>query len=79
MTAIECAVNLEETSTLTLENIPDEIKEIFNSKVETSSEKIELINLLNDYGNSVDAKKKIAKILDISLRTLYRKIEKYSL
>ncbi|MDM8534334.1 sigma 54-interacting transcriptional regulator [Clostridiaceae bacterium HSG29] len=77
--AIECAVNLEDSSTLTLESIPDEIKENFNSNEEVSSEEKELITLLNDYGTSVDAKKKIAKILDISLRTLYRKIEKYNL
>jgi transcriptional regulator with PAS, ATPase and Fis domain len=77
--AIECAINLEDSSTLNLINIPDEIKSYISSIQNISEEEKELILLLNDYGKTVEAKKEISNILNISLRTLYRKIEKYNL
>lgn len=77
--AIECAINLEDSSTLNLINIPDEIKSYISSIQNISKEEKELVLLLNDYGKTVEAKKEISNILNISLRTLYRRIEKYNL
>lgn len=75
--AIECGINLEDSNKLSINSIPNRIKKYKINNI--PKEKQELITLLNDYGESVDSKKEIAKILDISLRTLYRKISKYNL
>jgi transcriptional regulator with PAS, ATPase and Fis domain len=77
--AIECGINLEDTSILRIINVPDEIKTYTKSSENISSEEKELTALLSDYGESVDNKKEIAKLLNISLRTLYRRIGKYNL
>lgn len=83
---IEYAVNMETTSQITLNSIPQRIR---NAAVEIKNP-IELItidemekNLIKEalglYGNSVKEKSKVAQVLGIGTATLYRKIKKYSL
>jgi len=43
------------------------------------AEKTIIASALKKYGSSYEAKQKIAKVLGISLATLYNKIQKYKL
>lgn len=83
---IEYAVNMETTSYITLQSLPQRIR---NERIE-SVESISLITIdemekklikeaLKIYGFSVKDKSRVAQVLGIGTATLYRKIKKYGL
>lgn len=81
--AIEYAANLCETDTMTLKDLPESLftERIPVKKAEipappASDESARLRSLLEKYGYTLEGKKQIASELHISLRTLYRKLEK---
>lgn len=86
---VEYAVNMTTEPIITLESIPPRLKKSFavSSQREQNSLKELLENYeqeifqdyLNKYGDSLDAKHKIAQILGISTATLYRKLNKLGL
>ncbi|UFH65962.1 sigma 54-interacting transcriptional regulator [Clostridium cadaveris] len=76
---VEYAANLCEDKTMTINDLPDTIfnqtmisKEGNKECNDLENEKIK--KLLDQYGYTLEGKKQIAKILGISLRTLYRRI-----
>lgn len=75
---LEYAVNMEENDILTIENLPPYIKSVKNIENKTilDTEMDLILSTLDKYGWSVEGKKKASKELGISLRTLYRKLEK---
>lgn len=83
---IEYCVNVTNRGILTREDLPVDFIE---SKTEQTSDLLLQLNgqteqkiileLLNHYGWGVEQKKIIAKKLNMSLRTLYRKIQKYQI
>ena len=85
--AVEYAVNMEQTNRLTVPSLPMRMLEQKDHCSEHSSlkemlhfhEKSILQNMLSKYGYSVKAKKQIAARLNISLATLYRKLEEQNL
>jgi transcriptional regulator with PAS, ATPase and Fis domain len=83
---IEYAVNMETTSYITLQSLPQRIR---NASLETT-EPISLVTIdemekeliqeaLKVYGSSVKEKCMVAQVLGIGTATLYRKIKKYGL
>lgn len=81
---VEYAVNMEVTETISVENLPIDIKEVETAipSLRTKSGHLEkklIVETLNQYGWSVEGKKKTAKKLQIGLRTLYRKISKFEI
>ncbi|GLY12485.1 ATPase AAA [Bacillus badius] len=85
--AVEYAVNMEQSNRITVQSVPGRILEQKNIPSEPSSlkamlslhEKEILQDMLRKYGHSVKAKKQIAARLNISLATLYRKLEESGL
>ncbi len=81
---IEYAANLCETDTLQLTDLPETIlkkEETAESKKNTPApadghREQKLIELLEKYGYTLEGKKRIADELNISLRTLYRRINR---
>lgn len=77
--SIEYAINMEDTETILLKNLPKRIRNSINKK-ETIREFIAekesdlIIKALNQYGWDLQGKTKAAEELGISLRTLYRKL-----
>jgi transcriptional regulator of acetoin/glycerol metabolism len=80
--AVEYAVNMAAGKKIIAENLPKRLRapreeESFISLAEL--EKKELQKALNYFGNNVEAKKKIAEVLGISVATVYRKLKFYGL
>ncbi len=78
---VEYSVNMEEKSFITLESLPEKfLQNNLNSNLNIK-DKIKHIEVqtikdaLDRYGWNLEGKKRAAKELDISLRTLYRKIK----
>lgn len=81
---IEYAVTMESTDTLYIGSLPLNInlQQSVNERVDSSISDFKKQNialLLDEHGDSVDAKRRIAKELGISLSTLYRYMKKYNL
>ena len=87
--AVEYAVNMESTTRITPASLPRRIlnwkktnrpsSQLSLKKRIQIEEKRILSQLLGKYGTSVSGKKLLAQELDISLATLYRKLEEYEL
>lgn len=84
---VEYAANLCDSDTLTLADLPEHMRGLeecpdTEKQKETplpdSLEK-QILDLLSTYGHTLEGKKKIAADLGISLRTLYRKLNKMNL
>ncbi|KRF60618.1 transcriptional regulator [Bacillus sp. Soil768D1] len=84
--AVEYAVNMEQTNCIAVHSLPLRMleKQDHSSEEYTSlkvmlnvHEKNILQNMLSKYGHSVKAKKQVATQLNISLATLYRKLEEH--
>ena len=78
--AIEYAVNMEESSSIKLENLPNniigkQIKKLNINEMIANEESNLIISTLNKYGWDVQGKEKASQELGISLRTLYRKLK----
>ena len=85
---IEYSVNMSSSSIITMNVIPQKIKNTSVEELEVKSdriipldelEKIEIIKALNKYKDYKKDKELTAKALGISRATLYRKIEKYNI
>lgn len=79
---IEYMVNLEESSYLTFESLPEKLKSLsvtptlsLQDQVDAHEKKI-IIDALERHGYDLPGKEKTAEELNIGLRTLYRKVEK---
>ncbi|NLL81837.1 MAG: sigma 54-interacting transcriptional regulator [Tissierellia bacterium] len=90
--AIEYSCNVTDDNIITTNDLPQNVLKKINidkliqknindnlKKIITKVEKSVIEDYLNRYGNTVDAKNKIAKDLDISIATLYNKIRRYNL
>ncbi len=84
---VEYAANLCDSDTLTLADLPEHLHGLEDcpaaekqkeSPLPDSQEK-QILDLLSTYGHTLEGKKKIAADLGISLRTLYRKLNKMNL
>lgn len=78
---IEYAANLCPYSVLTASDLPPKLTNTVKSKLTPKNnlvkeEQAQIRQLLDQYGYTLESKEQIAKTLGISLRTLYRKIEK---
>lgn len=82
---IEYAANLSENSFMEIEDLPDKLKTDnakLTSEIKPSKDDMErqvIVDLLEEYGYSLESKNKISQALGISLRTLYRKMEKFGI
>lgn len=84
---VEYAANLCDSDTLTLADLPEHMRGLeecpdTEKQKETplpDSQEKQILNLLSTYGHTLEGKKKIAADLGISLRTLYRKLNKMNL
>ena len=84
---VEYAANMTESSSIQLCDLPPKILNFSqqdetpnNSKAEKqNNELIEIQRLLDKYGSTLNGKKQIAASLGISLRTLYRRLDKMNL
>ncbi len=85
---IEYSINMSLNSTITMDIIPNKIKNIefdtdiqINESIKTLDEleKKEIIKAINKYKDYKKDKDLVAKALGISRATLYRKIEKYKI
>lgn len=79
--AVEYAVNMAESDTISEEHLPESVRSVKEVTAELTMEKIlcelerrTIIERLNAHGRSVEAKKRIAQELGISLATLYSRI-----
>ena len=82
--AIEYAINMEDTSTIQVSNIPNRIRKFVDSNISikeviTEKENSVIVNLLDKNGWDLAGKEKVAEELGISLRTLYRRLNNISL
>jgi transcriptional regulator with PAS, ATPase and Fis domain len=82
--AVEYAVNMETSAYIGLKNLPERIKSCQTSDGYTCvtserNEKRIVMEKLEKYGNTTMGKRMVAKEMNISLATLYRKIKKYHL
>lgn len=84
---VEYAANLCDSDTLTLSDLPEQMRS-FEQKPAAEkpkeaslpdSQEKQILDLLSAYGHTLEGKKKIAEELGISLRTLYRKLNKMNL
>lgn len=84
---VEYAANLCDSDTLTLSDLPEHMRSLEQeadgektreTPLPDSQEK-QILDLLSAYGHTLEGKKKIAEELGISLRTLYRKLNKMNL
>lgn len=79
---IEYAANLSENSLMMLKDLPSKLHYESMKIQDTKSpskedvERQNILDLLDKYGYSLEGKNKISQSLGISLRTLYRKMEK---
>lgn len=78
---VEYAANICDTDTMTIRDLPETIVQKAVEKpaapvLSAGTEEQKIQELLDKYGCTLEGKKQIAKILGISLRTLYRKINK---
>lgn len=80
---VEYAANLCEKEIITKDDLPrlffsveQQTKQKTIKKTFGENEQQQLVLLLNEYGYTLEGKNKIAQKLGISLRTLYRKLEK---
>ncbi|MED4206717.1 sigma-54 interaction domain-containing protein [Neobacillus mesonae] len=82
---IEYSMNMEKSTQLTESSLPPYLlnmvvaaieNEGYNQGILKESEKELIIQKLNQHGNDLEGKKQVAAELGISLRTLYRKIER---
>jgi transcriptional regulator with PAS, ATPase and Fis domain len=83
---VEYLVNVTRDNVITADNIPDSIRDqdfsgLINSETDLKSrtEQFEtqvIAAMLQKYGDSTEAKQKIASILGVNLTTLYRKMKK---
>ena len=84
---VEYAANLCDSDTLTLADLPEHMRGLeecpdTEKQKETplpESQEKQILDLLSTYGHTLEGKKKIAADLGISLRTLYRKLNKMNL
>lgn len=83
---VEYCVNLEDGEVITFESLPPrmkrgscQVKELSLKERMDSYEKKLIEDCLNIYGRGVEGKRKAAQSLKISLATLYRKINEYSI
>ena len=84
---VEYAANLCDSDTLTLADLPEHMRGLeecpdTEKQKETplpDSQEKQILDLLSAYGHTLEGKKKIAADLGISLRTLYRKLNKMNL
>ncbi|WP_418205986.1 helix-turn-helix domain-containing protein, partial [Anaerotignum faecicola] len=83
---IEYCVNVTNRSILTSEDLPIDFIENKREPIPEAllhlnghAEQKIILEMLNHYGWGVEQKKIIAKKLNMSLRTLYRKIQKYQI
>jgi len=84
---VEYAVNMEPTNRITVHSLPlrmlrkNDLSSGYSSlkKMISLHEKEILQNMLSKYGYSVKAKKQIAGQLEVSIATLYRKLEEHEL
>jgi len=86
---VEYAANLCENPEIRLEDLPPKLLTQFvegkefrgriGRKNAPQDEKVRLCQLLERYGHTLEGKKQIAQELEISLRTLYRRLETYGL
>ena len=82
---VEYIINVvdEKDSFISLNHLPPKFSKISSDKKKLRTlaeiEKDEIKILIKEFGTSSKAKIKIAKILDIGLATLYRKIKNYNL
>ena len=84
---VEYAANLCDSDTLTLADLPEHMRGLeecpdTEKQKETplpDSQEKQILDLLSTYGHTLEGKKKIAADLGISLRTLYRKLNKMNL
>ena len=84
---VEYAANLCDSDTLTLADLPEHMRGLeecpdTEKQKETllpDSQEKQILDLLSAYGHTLEIKKKIAADLGISLRTLYRKLNKMKL
>lgn len=84
---VEYAANLCDSDTLTLSDLPEHMRSqeeppAVEKKKEAplpDSQEKQILDLLSSYGHTLEGKKKIAAELGISLRTLYRKLNKMNL
>lgn len=87
--ALEYAANLCEGDTLLPKDLPEHILNALakpdedspapDAKTEVSPQEKRIMELLGQYGHTLEGKKQVAAALGISLRTLYRKLAKLSL
>jgi transcriptional regulator with PAS, ATPase and Fis domain len=82
--AVEYAVNMETTTRISLNNLPERIKKFMKLTADIlgTSEKDEkeiMIGKLAKYGKTTIGKKMVAREMNMGLATLYRKIKKYRL
>ena len=85
---IEYSINMSSSDTITIDLIPNKIKNIEPQEIKSSNnniitleelEKSEIIKALNKYKYYKKDKELVAKALGISRATLYRKLDKYSI
>ena len=84
---VEYAANLCDSDTLTLADLPEHMRGLeecpdTEKQKETplpDSQEKQILDLLSAYGHTLESKKKMAADLGISLRTLYRKLNKMNL
>ena len=84
---VEYAANLCDSDTLTFSDLPEHMRGLEERPaVEKQkeaplpdSQEQQILDLLSSYGHTLEGKKKIAAELGISLRTLYRKLNKMNL
>ena len=83
--AIEYAANICESDVMTLEDLPESLQQKAAKPQKApkaralpamESEARQLTALLEKYGHTLEGKKRIASELNISLRTLYRKLDR---
>ncbi|MEK4968206.1 sigma 54-interacting transcriptional regulator [Cytobacillus sp. FSL R7-0696] len=87
--AIQYAISMCDHQVIRQEHLPDTIKKAFNAtqqqsitlqpleKILNDTERTAIQSVLNQTGTTVKGKKKAAKILGISLASLYNKLTKY--
>jgi transcriptional regulator with PAS, ATPase and Fis domain len=86
MNAVEYAANMAETDVL----LPEHLPKVFQGKIDIpvrrtlqqilhDVERRIILNMLNNQGTSVTAKKHIAQELGLSLSTLYAKIKSHDI
>lgn len=84
---VEYAANLCDSDTLTLADLPEHMNGIQKTPSDErpkeaplpDSQERQILELLSSYGHTLEGKKQIAAELGISLRTLYRKLNKMNL